>query len=187
MRIPQQHYLTLDLCKKYKIPLSQFDDRSKYHFRGAFKSNTKLNDLLKSNDYKAEFGIEGFNLPDDVIESLAKPGEDYKCIKWEDMVKKYDNHTVRTWINQHLDLTKSELIHYSLIQNAATTLDVNLIDFASTEVLHYQGQNFYMVPGGFDKIPRHLADDLSTKAILFNSKVHRIVRNNIGSPDESVR
>ena len=163
MRIPQEHILTLELCRIYNLKLGKFiDTRTKYFF---MEHHNTLTEFMRAFSRESkDCSIFGDNCEDklkklnNIFEKVFK---DYQCLPfkqvlskciWNDksliitllylfsqLIDKYDRYTVGHWLEENLpEFTSIERLHYKVISSLGPYLHNNLINLIMSDVLHYE-------------------------------------------------
>jgi len=173
MRIPKTHEFTLGYAKRHNLTLEKFNNapwRYNMHER-TLKPDYDLEDL---NFFKNEFNIH----PKDrhhkaakiFMEALKKPNEDFECLSWKEIVKKYDKYSLRSWLTGKANMSADTVDYISVFYNIESFLDVGLVEILVDECVQVD-PDFEYIRHGMDLLPRAMAENLN---IQYNAKVTEI-------------
>ena len=104
------------------------------------------------------------------MEALKKPNEDFECLSWKEIVKKYDKYSLRSWLTGNASLSPNTVDYISVFYNIEPFLDVGLVEILVDECLQVE-PDFVYIRHGMDLLPRAMAKNLN---IQYNAKVTEI-------------
>ena len=104
------------------------------------------------------------------MEALKKPNEDFECLSWKEIVKKYDKYSLRSWLTGKANMSADTVDYISVFYNIESFLDVGLVEILVDECVQVD-PDFEYIRHGMDLLPRAMAENLN---IQYNAKVTEI-------------
>jgi len=111
--------------------------------------------------------------------SLKQPLADLQNLSWNEFLAKYDHYTLKQWLVEYQNITKSSVNMAALFLNIETLLERSLAEITIDQCDHGLATGFDQIVGGFDKLPRAFLPFLH-KDIIFKAKVTHISHNEEG-------
>ena len=111
-----------------------------------------------------------------IFNALKEPLRDFKSDSWEQILKKYDKYSLRSWLsgNEGGNLTADTIDYIGVFYNIEAFLDNALVEVLVDECVFYDPK-FQYIRHGMDLLPRAMAKNLKkTAKIQYNSKVTEI-------------
>ena len=140
MRIPEEHILTLELCRLYKLKLGPFNDiRTKFLFHDHHNSLMDFLHLFTKSSDCSFFGSDCKGKLKKVGDLFKEVSKDYTCLPFDQFIEKYDWYDNGNWLKEKLpEFSTNERVHYTAITNMGSGLKDNIINTVTTAVLHYE-------------------------------------------------
>ena len=105
--------------------------------------------------------------------AMKQPLEDLETLHWKDFLSKYDHYSLKQWLVEYHNITKSSVNMIALFLNIEALLERSLAEIAIDQCDHGNSKVFDQIVGGFDKLPRAFLPYLG-KDIVYKAKVTTI-------------
>ena len=172
MRIPRQHRFTLEAIHWHNLSMADFNN-------DPFRFNAHEQNLNASSfPEELRFFLDEFNVhPADkntsagkiMLKALKKPLRDFKRLSWKNLLKKYDQYSLRSWLLTGAGLSADTIDYISVFYNIEAFLDSGLVEIMVDECVHANPQ-FQYIRHGMDLLPRAMASSLGHR-IQYRTKV----------------
>ncbi len=106
--------------------------------------------------------------------AMKQPLEDLDKLHWKDFLAKYDHYTLKQWLVEYHNITKSAVNMAVLFLNIEALLERSLAEITLDQCDHGTAKELDQIVGGFDKLPRaflpHLGQDIVYRAKVTSIK-----------------
>lgn len=118
-------------------------------------------------------------------DAMKQPLADLETLHWKDFLAKYDHYSLKQWLVEYHNITKSSANMAALFLNIEALLERSLAEITIDQCDHGVSKEYDQIVGGFDRLPRAFLPYLG-KYIVYRAKVTNIKHDENGVQVRSV-
>lgn len=180
MRIPDQHKITFEYIKKFKLPTNKFINRTPNDIIYANGIITRLR-VFESNPSILKYPVtakERGKSSEELLFSVVQPiinfiNQDPEK-NWPLIEKQYRNISFNTFLNNHFSIGAIDMI--GVLLDLEAFMGMTFVEVIRELIILTTTKTFYEITGGMDRLPLAFLPQLY-KNILFNQKMIKISQN----------
>ncbi|MEH7308678.1 flavin monoamine oxidase family protein [Neobacillus drentensis] len=177
MRIPEQHMITFEYIKKFKLPVNPFINRTPKDILYSNGIKTRLS-IYESNPSVLKYPVapnERGKSSEELLLSEVQPIIDFinqdPDKNWPIIEKQYRNISFGTFLNAHFSIGAIDMI--GVLLDLKAYMAMTFVEVLREIIILTSTKTFYEITGGMDRLPLAFLPQLKEN-ILFNQKMMKI-------------
>lgn len=177
MRIPNNHSLTLEYIKKFKLPTNVFINRTPMDIIYANGIKTRLQvferapGILRYPVAPHEQGKTSEELMLSLLQPILNFINQNPARNWRIVEEQYKNHSLSSFLNTYFSYGAIDMIGVLLDMEAY--MGMSLVEVLRESIFFSSPAHFYEITGGMDLLPHAFLPQLKTN-ILYHQKMMKI-------------
>lgn len=179
MRIPDQHYLTFEYIKKFKLPTNLFINRTPTDIIYANGIKTRL-DVYESNPSILKYPVaagESGKTAEELLLSVIQPIINFinqdPVKNWPLIEKQYRSLSFGSFLNAYFSIGAIDMI--GVLLDLEAFMGMTFVEVLREIIILSSSKSFYEITGGMDRLPLAFLSQLNEN-ILFNQKMMKITQ-----------